>query len=282
MTVRPEFTVTDLAERSGPRPGEGLAAGEPRGGADDAPDVDQLALDLTLPEPSGGWAYPTIEGAFNRDALAALSSWDRWPHGRLLVVGGAGTGRTHLLRRWAALSQGRHVRAADLSGADPFELARSPLAIDDVDDPATDEIALFHLLNATAGTGSPLLMASRVAPGPSTFGLPDLLSRLKAVPTVNVGHPTDGALRCFALAVAARRQIRLDALTVDYLLARIDRSFGALEAWIERLDRESLRRARPITRLLAAELIQADAMADAPTVGEEGGAEAKRAAQVFG
>jgi chromosomal replication initiation ATPase DnaA len=43
---------------------------------------------------------------------------------------------------------------------------------------------------------------------------------------------------------------------VSYLTTRIERSFAAVRQAVELLDSEALRRGRPITRALAAELLR--------------------------
>ena len=52
------------------------------------------------------------------------------------------------------------------------------------------------------------------------------------------------------------RQIQLDEATVSYLASRIERSFVAARRAVERLDTESLRLGRPITRALAADVLR--------------------------
>jgi chromosomal replication initiation ATPase DnaA len=56
--------------------------------------------------------------------------------------------------------------------------------------------------------------------------------------------------------LAADRQIALDQAVVNYVANRIERSFAAARAAVMRLDEEAMRRHRPITRALAAELFR--------------------------
>jgi chromosomal replication initiation ATPase DnaA len=48
----------------------------------------------------------------------------------------------------------------------------------------------------------------------------------------------------------------LDAAVADYVANRIERSLAAARAAVARLDEESMRRHRPVTRVLAAELFR--------------------------
>jgi chromosomal replication initiation ATPase DnaA len=57
--------------------------------------------------------------------------------------------------------------------------------------------------------------------------------------------------------LAADRQIVLDEAVVGYVANRIERSFAAARSAVLALDEEAMRRHRPITRALAAEVFRA-------------------------
>ncbi len=81
----------------------------------------------------------------------------------------------------------------------------TPLVVEDADRVAYDEKALFHLLNLAREKGL-YRAASRRESAPSRWGvaLPDLTSRLNAVPAVEIGAP-DEALHPDGAAEAFRR-----------------------------------------------------------------------------
>jgi chromosomal replication initiation ATPase DnaA len=87
-------------------------------------------------------------------------------------------------------------------------------------------------------------------------GLPDLSSRLRALPVVSVAPPDERLLRALMLKLAADRQIELDDNVVNFVLARIERSFSGVQGAIAELDREALRQKRPVSRALAAQLLR--------------------------
>ena len=100
-----------------------------------------------------------------------------------------------------------------------------------------------------------LLITARGAPARWGVALPDLASRLRALPTVALSAPDDALLRAVLVKLFADRQLGVDESLVSYLVTRIERSFAAARAAVETLDREALRLQRPVTRALAAELI---------------------------
>ena len=89
---------------------------------------------------------------------------------------------------------------------------------------STDEPALFHLINLAREEGAFLLFTARSAPTLWPASLPDLVSRLRALPAVTLDAPDDGLLRGVLVKVAADRQLSLDDSVVRYLLTRIERS----------------------------------------------------------
>ena len=76
------------------------------------------------------------------------------------------------------------------------------------------------------------------------------------MPTVLLDAPDDAMLRGVIVKLAADRQLILDDSVVSYLASRIERSFAAARAAVITLDQEALRRGRPPSRALAAELFR--------------------------
>ena len=101
-----------------------------------------------------------------------------------------------------------------------------------------------------------MLITARTSPAGWTIALRDLASRLKALPVVALAPPDDALLRALIVKLFADRQLAVDESLVSYLATRIERSFGAARAAVDRLDREALRLKRPVTRALAVEVLR--------------------------
>ena len=85
--------------------------------------------------------------------------------------------------------------------------------------------------------------------------LPDLASRLRALPVVTLAAPDDAMLRAVLVKLFADRQLAVDDGLIGFLMVRIERSFAAARSIVAALDREALRRQRPVTRALAGEIL---------------------------
>jgi chromosomal replication initiation ATPase DnaA len=198
-----------------------------------------------------------LEGPANASALGLIDSWPDWPNRIMLLVGPEGSGKSHLAAIWAqeagARSTGAHALTAT---AVPGDLATGALVVEDLDAATLDERALFHLLNLAREDEAFVLITARIAPAALPIELRDLRSRLRAVPVVNLMPPDDQLLRALIVKFCADRQLTVDETVVSFLASRIERSFAAARQAVELLDTEALRRGRPVTRALAAELLR--------------------------
>ncbi|NEY91442.1 P-loop NTPase family protein [Tabrizicola oligotrophica] len=193
----------------------------------------------------------------NAEAQAVLADWAHWPQNRLLLTGPEGAGKTHLAHIWAQEAGATLLMAAALPGLDPTSLPPR-LVVEEADAvagrPAHEE-ALFHLLNHQAHSGGHLLLTARRAPRDWGLGLPDLLSRLQSLAIARLDAPDDALLSAVLVKLFADRQIAVAPNLIPYLAARMDRSIAAARALVAALDARALALGRPVTRALAAELL---------------------------
>ena len=213
----------------------------------------QLALDLPVRPALGREAF--FVSPANATALAAIDAWETWPGRRHLLIGPAGSGKTHLAHVWAALSGARIVPARGLGADDVPALAAAPaVTVEDVDQ-GTDEAALFHLLNLALAEGTPLLLTATVHPNDRPLGLPDLASRIAAMPVARLQPPDDTLLQAVLVKLFEDRQVTVAPDVISYLLARIERSLDAARRTVSVLDTAALAERRPVTRQLARSIL---------------------------
>ena len=189
--------------------------------------------------------------------LAASTLIEHWPDRIVALVGPEGSGKSHLAAIWAEAAGARVLSAKLLSVTDvPSSLATGALVIEDLEAAGLDEQALFHLINLAREEDSFVLFTGRLPVAGFPVTIRDLASRLRAVPTVMLAPPDDALLRSLLIKLAADRQLAFDEPLVNYLVNRIERSFAAARAAVQKLDDEAMRQHRPVTRALAAELFR--------------------------
>src|SRR5262249_18592903 len=110
-------------------------------------------------------------------------------------------------------------------------------------------------INTLKESGKPVLLAGREAPARWPVRLPDLASRLKAIPAVALGAPDDALLRALYGKLFAARQLAVAHDEITWLMLHLDRSGAAALAAVERLDKLALEHGRPITIALARGLL---------------------------
>jgi chromosomal replication initiation ATPase DnaA len=212
-------------------------------------------LALALPHAENFSREDFLTGASNDAALNLVERWPDWPDRALAIVGPEGAGKSHLATIWADIAGARRVSARALGETNlPGALATGAVVIEDAG-AGLDERALFHLLNLMRQHEAFVLLTTRTRPASWGGELPDLTSRLRAIPTVELRPPDDALLRSVMVKLFADRQLAVDESLIAYLCTRLERSFAAARATVENLDREALRQKRPVTRALAAELL---------------------------
>ncbi len=213
----------------------------------------QLPLGMRLQDRA---VFASFLAGGNGLALAAARQFAAGSGDALFYLHGIeGTGKSHLLQAICAAVPGAgYFPLAQLLDLGPGVLegaARLPaIAIDNLDVVAGDphwELPLFSLYNDCLACGTRLAAAAPVPATQLGFSLPDLRSRLAAMPQFAL-RALDEAQQREALKLrAAQRGIELPEETLLYLQRRFARDMGRLHELLDRLDLASLREQRRLT-----------------------------------
>jgi DnaA family protein len=215
--------------------------------------MEQLILDLVVPEPPGFDNYVAGKNAEVISALRAVAAGGPGDTG-VLLWGAAGAGKTHLLRAAVSAARSRGATASmfeapgGLLAADADLLGRQALiAVDCVDGASADAQArLFTLFNVLQAAGGHLVAASELPLARMPLR-EDLRTRLGWGQVFEVQPLDDADKPAALLAWARQRGFGLADDVIRYLLAHGRRDMTNLLATLEALDRHSLATKRPIT-----------------------------------
>ena len=214
----------------------------------------QLVFDLAHRQALG--AEDFLVSSSNDAAVEMVDRWPDWPHPAAIVAGPQGSGKSHLANVWRLRSGAGLVTAAELDDAHVAALQPgAALVVEDLDRGLADEKVLFHLLNRARESKLSVLLTSRTPPGEQEFRVPDLRSRLRALPIVQVQPPDEALLKAVLVKLFADRQLNVEPPVIDYLSLRMERSMAAASRIVAAIDRLALARHRKVTRPLAAEAL---------------------------
>ena len=173
----------------------------------------------------------------NEEAIKWLDGVSSWQSPGLLVYGEKGCGKTHLAHIFSET-----ILSGETLPEIPKELPKR-LVIEDIDK-VTNETLLFHWYNTLREQHIPFLWTAESIP---IFKLPDLNSRLNALPKVPILPPDDTLLFGLLYKAFSEKNIHIDPKVLEFAVTHMPRTFQAAKNLIEQADFLSLSYHRPIT-----------------------------------
>jgi len=102
------------------------------------------------------------------------------------------------------------------------------------------------LFNLVDNNNKYLLINSLNPINEMNFNLDDLKSRSKNCLFAKIENPDDELMFAIILKSFSDRQIAIDKKLIDFIIKRIDRSYGKISDFIYKIDELSLRKKKPI------------------------------------
>lgn len=196
--------------------------------------MQQLALEMALP-PS--YAADDIAITPANAALVALVDAAPAMHGAgLLLVGPAGSGKTHLARRWAS-RHGAICLPPEQIGQIPAEellQGRKYVVIDPLER-VGHWPALVALMNEIRANGGQLLVTAEESPAMRPLPLADAQSRVQGLVMERIPAPDDALLEAHLRKRFSDWQWQVEPAVLDYILPRLPRDYHALSQWLEQV-----------------------------------------------
>lgn len=178
-----------------------------------------------------------------------------------MVTGPEGAGKSHLANVWRQRSGAGRIDAASFGENTLNQLRETGgLSVENLEAGIGDEKALFHALNLAREHKLSLLLTSRAAPGDLEVDLPDLRSRLRALPMVAIDPPDHCLLQGLLVKLFEDRQLAVEPAVIAHLARHMDRSARAAQRLVAAIDVRALSTHRKVTRPLAAEALAAEAL----------------------
>jgi len=182
----------------------------------------------------------------NEFSFKLLNSWPKWERNFVNLIGEKFSGKTHLVNIFLDKFKGIKIEAKDINNEFLKKIkVFENIVIENFND-KIDESLFFTLLNIVDQDNKYLILTSKIAIVDHIFKLDDLNSRSKNFILSNIEKPGDDLMFALILKNLSDRQISIDKKLIDFIIKRIDRSYGKIFDFIYKIDEVSLKRKKPI------------------------------------
>ena len=182
----------------------------------------------------------------NKQIFDLLNKWPKWEKNFLNISGEKFSGKTHLINIFLKKYKGTTIEANLLCDND-FKKIKifQNIILENVSEKINENL-FFTLCNIVEQDNKYLIVTSESSIVSIDFKLNDLKSRSKNFLLQNIDKPDDELLFALILKNLSDRQISIDKKLIDYIIKRIDRSYGKIVDFIYKIDEVSLKKKRSI------------------------------------
>ena len=182
----------------------------------------------------------------NRHIYKMLNNWPKWEKNFLNIVGENFSGKTHLMNIFLKKFNGIKIESNSINNHHLNEIKfHQNIILENLDNNVNEEL-IYTLYNIVEQEDKFLIVTSRKSITDIQFVLNDLKSRTKNFIIQNIEKPDDELIFALLLKNLSDRQILIEKKFIDYIVKRIDRSYGKIFDLIYKIDKISLNKKKPI------------------------------------
>ena len=182
----------------------------------------------------------------NKHIFELLNKWPKWEKNFLNINGENFSGKTHLINIFLKKFNGIKLESNSLNNNDLKDIKIHQNIVLENLNKKIDENLFFALCNIIEQDNKYLIVTSNQPIVDINFDLIDLKSRSKNFLLQNIEKPDDELIFALILKNLSDRQISIDKKLIDYIIKRIDRSYGKIVDFIYKIDEVSLKKKRSI------------------------------------
>jgi len=182
----------------------------------------------------------------NYYAFQLIEKWPKWEKNILNIYGEKHSGKTHLVNIFLNKNKGIKFSEKDINNEvfKKFKLYEN-IIIDNYENKC-DEKLMYSIFNL-ADLDNKFLIINSINPiNEINFKLNDLKSRSKNCLFAKIDNPDDELMFAIILKSFSDKQIEIDKKLIDFIIKRIERSYGKIADFIYKVDELSLKKKKAI------------------------------------
>jgi len=176
----------------------------------------------------------------NYYAFQLIENWPKWEKNILNIYGERFSGKTHLTNIFLSKHNGIKVNENEINEEifKKFKLHEN-IVIDNYDYKSNENL-MYSIFNLVDQDNKYLIINSINPINEINYKLNDLKSRSKNCLFAKIDNPDDELMFAIILKSFSDRQIQVDKKLIDFIIKRIDRSYGKIVDFIYKVDELSL------------------------------------------
>ena len=191
----------------------------------------------------------------NYFAYKLIEKWPKWEKNILNIYGEKFSGKTHLANIFLNKNKGIKINENEIN-KDIFKKFKlyENIIIDNFNYKC-DEKLMYSIFNLVDQDNKYLIINSVMPINEFNFNLEDLKSRSKNCLFAKIDSPDDDLIFAIILKSFSDRQIQIDKKLIDFIIKRIDRSYGKIADFIYKVDELSLKEKKGIDLKIIKEIL---------------------------
>ena len=191
----------------------------------------------------------------NYYAYKLIEKWPKWEKNILNIYGEKFSGKTHLANIFISKNKGIKISENDINNDIFKKLKLYESIIIDNFNYECDEKLMYSIFNIVDQDNKYLIINSIKPINEFNFNLEDLKSRSKNCLFAKIDSPDDELIFAIILKSFSDRQIQIDKKLIDFIIKRIDRSYGKIADFIYKVDELSLKKKKAIDLKIIKEIL---------------------------
>ena len=185
-------------------------------------------------------------GKSNYYPFELLNKWPNWENNFLNISGEKFSGKTHLTNIFLKKFNGFKIESNLLNDESLKEIKLYQNIILENLNLDINEKLIYTLFNIVDQDNKFLVITSSRPITEIDFKLEDLRSRTKNCLLTKIESPDDELMFALILKNLSDRQITLDKKLIDFIIKRVERSYGKIFEFIYKIDKISLKKKKSI------------------------------------